>query len=271
MFVDFATTRATYETFVDGSHDFDPTGPESVLRALTADDLAIDFAAQDVGQLADGATVGDWVARRGGLSASATGSPTYTAPDADLRVPSVAYGATGDRHAAPAVDWSAYTVATLLTVWISDSNTVNAGIASMSASLASAVAIGGGLEHLLGLSSGYWTPLHYPDGAGSYFLERDAIDDTGVAQVTVSVHDTAASVAADEIRGYQDGAEITGSTVGTSGGGASWQSTLYPVIGERGNEGLDGRLARFVAIPRALSEDEAVQACNVLARLAKAV
>ncbi len=89
MFVDFATTRATYETFGDGSHDFDPTGPESVLRARTADDLAIDFAAQDVGQLADGATVGDWVARRGGLSASATGSPTYTAPEADLRGPSV--------------------------------------------------------------------------------------------------------------------------------------------------------------------------------------
>ena len=271
MFVDFATSRATYETFIDESHDFDVTGPESVLRGLTADDLAIDFAAQDVGQLADGATVGDWVARRGGLTASATGSPTYTAPDSDLGVPSVAYGATGDRHAAPAVDWSAYTVATLLTVWISDANTVNAGIASLCANPALAPASGGGIEHLLGASSGYWTPLHYPDGAGNYWLERDTIDDTGALQVTVSVHDTAAKALADEIRGYQDGAEITGSTVGTSGGGASWQSTLYPVLGERGNEGLDGRLHRFIALPRALSAANAVQASNLFTRLAKAV
>lgn len=271
MFVDFATTRATYETFVDESHNFDLTGPESVLRALTADDLVFDFCAEDLTGLADGDTVGGWVARRGGLTASATGAPTYTAPDSDLGVPSVAYGATGDRHAAPAVDWSAYNVATLMSVWISDANTVNAGIASLCANPALAPASGGGIEHLLGMSSGYWTPLHYPDGAGNFFLERDTIDDTGVAQVTVSVHDTASPTAADEIRGYQNGTEITGSTTGPSGSAASWQSTLYPVIGERGNEGLNGRLHRFVALPRALSADNAVQACDLLTRLAKAV
>jgi hypothetical protein len=275
VFVDFGTTRATYETFVDGSHNFDLTGPESVLRALTADDLAIDFAAQDVGQLADGATVGDWVARRGGLTASATGSPTYTAPDSDLGVPSVAYASTGDRHVASAVDWSTYNVATLLTVWRTDLTApLNGGIASLHADLAGYPATNGGVEHLLGGSSLYWTALHYPDGAGSYWLERDQIADDGATHVNVSVHDTAAASTADEIRGYQDGVEIVGSTTGSSGNGKSWHSTLYPVLGARGPnavEGLDGRLARFVAIPRALSADEAVQASNVLTRLAKAV
>ena len=239
-----------------------PSFAEQQLRHLTPD--AIDFCASDLEAYADGDTVGSWTARRGGLTASATGTPTYAVPDSDLGVPSVAYAATGDRHAAGAVDWSTSNTATLLTVWYSDANTVNAGIASMSASLASAVAIGGGLEHLLGASSGYWTPLHYPDGAGSYWLERDTIDDTGELHVTVSVHDTAAASGADEIRGYQDGVEIVGSTTGTSGGGASWQSTLYPVIGERGNEGLDGRLARFIALPVALSDAQALRASRCL-------
>ena len=274
MFVDFATTRATYETFVDESHNFDLTGPESVLRALTADDLVFDFCAEDLTGLADGDTVGGWVARRGGLTASATGTPAYTAPDSTIGVPSVAYAATGERHAAGAVDWSASHTATLLTVWYSDANTVNAGIASLHVNLALPPASAGGIEHLLGASSGYWTALHYPAGAANFFLERDTIDDTGALQVTVSVHDTTAALEADEIRGYQDGTEITGSTTGPSGSGASWQSTLYPVLGVRGStvdEGLDGRLHRFVALPRALSADNAVQACNLLTRLAKAV
>ena len=218
--------------------------------------LAIDFDAADLRHTyANGDTVNNWLARRGGMTASATGTPTYTAPDSDLGMPSVAYGASGDRHAATAVDWSAYNVATLVTVWISDADTVNGGIASLRANLALSPASGGGLEHLLGMSSGYWTPLHYPDGAGHFFLERDTIDDTGVAQVTVSVHDTAAKTLANEIRGYQGGVEIVGSTTGTSGGGASWQSTLYPVLGERdsGSEGLDGRLARFIASPQKIS------------------
>lgn len=274
MFVDFATTRATYETFVDESHNFDLTGPESVLRALTADDLVFDFCAEDLTGLADGDTVGGWIARRGGLTASATGTPAYSAPDSTIGVPSVAYAASGERHAAGAVDWSTSNTATLMTVWYSDANATNAGIASLHANLALPPASVGGIEHLLGALSGYWTPLHYPAGAANFFLERDQIDDTGTLQVTVSVHDTAAATTADEIRGYQNGVEIAGNTVGPSGSGASWQSTLYPVLGVRGStvdEGLDGRLHRFVALPRALSADNAVQASELLTRLAKAV
>ena len=274
MFVDFATTRATYETFVDESHDFDLTGPESVLRGLTADDLVFDFCAYDVTGLADGATVSTWAARRGGLTATATGTPAYTEPDSTLGVPSVAYAATGERHDASAVDWSASQTATLLSVWYSDASAANAGIASLHASLGNVPAAAGGIEHLLGASSGYWTPVHRPNGATDFWLERDTVDDTGAVQVTVSVHDTAAKAAADEIRGIQNGAEIVGSTTGTSGGGAVWQSTLYPVLGARGNvavEGLNGRLHRFVALPRALSADNATQASDLLTRLAKAV
>ena len=267
MFVDFATTRATYETFVDESHNFDLTGPESVLRALTADDLVFDFCAEDLTGLADGDTVGGWVARRGGLTASATGTPAYTAPDSTIGVPSVAYAATGERHAAGAVDWSASHTATLLTVWYRDANTVNAGIASLHVNLALPPASAGGIEHLLGASSGYWTALHYPAGAANFFLERDTIDDTGALQVTVSVHDTTAALEADEIRGYQNGVEIAGNTVGPSGSGASWQSTLYPVLGVRGStvdEGLDGRLHRFVAMPSALTDAQALRASRCL-------
>ena len=239
-----------------------PSFAEQQLRNLTPG--AIDFCASDLEEYADGETVGSWAARRGGLTASATGTPTYTAPDSDLGVPSVAYAATGDRHAAGAVDWSTSNTATLLSVWYSDANTVNAGIASLCANPALAPASGGGIEHLLGMSSGYWTPLHYPAGAGNFFLERDQVDDTGALQVTVSVHDTAAATTADEIRGYQNGVEIAGNTVGPSGSGASWQSTLYPVIGERGNEGLDGRLHRFIAMPSALTDAQALRASRCL-------
>lgn len=261
-----AANLPAYRSQIANTMTAGPAPSEAALRVLTERPGVVDYCADDVALegYADGDTVGSWVARRGGLTASETGTPAYTAPDSDLGVPSVAYGATGDRHAAPAVDWSAYNVATLMSVWISDANTVNAGIASLCANPALAPASGGGIEHLLGMSSGYWTPLHYPDGAGNYWLERDTIDDTGVARVTVSVHDTAAETEADEIRGYQDGVEIVGSTTGTSGGGASWQSTLYPIIGERGNEGLDGRLARFVAMPYALTAAQAVQASTLL-------
>jgi len=242
-----------------------PSFAEQQLRYLTPG--AIDFCADDLEDYADGDTVGSWAARRGGLTASATGTPAYTAPDQTMRVPSVAYASTGERHDAPAVDWSTSNTATLLTVWYSDANATNAGIASLHVNLALPPASAGGLEHLLGASSGYWTALHYPDGAANFFLERDAIDDTGALQVTVSVHDTDAALEADEIRGYQNGVEIVGSTVGPSGSGASWQSTLYPVLGVRGStvdEGLDGRLHRFMAMPSALTDAQALRASRCL-------
>ena len=51
-----------------------PSFAEQQLRYLTPG--AIDFCADDLEAYADGDTVGSWVARRGGLTASATGTPT---------------------------------------------------------------------------------------------------------------------------------------------------------------------------------------------------
>lgn len=276
MFVDFATTRATYETFVDGSHNFDPTGPESVLRALTADDLAIDFAAQDVGQLADGATVGSWTARRGGLTASVTGSPTYTAPDSDLGVPSVAYGSSGDVHETPAtIDWSAYDGATILGVHYTDSGTFlqrGMNLAAGPDSISDTSGRGIGTYRV----TGRVTALHYTDEpeASTWRYERDNVVDPPLA-VTVAIHDLTSASTSDRIRLYVNGVENDGVGSGDLTQGDAWQSDLRVRLGAAdataSGNGLDGRLARLVAIPRALSEDEAVQASNVLTRLAKAV
>jgi len=246
------------------ARDAELDATERKIRALTAQALVIDFAADDLAGYADGAAVPAWPARRGGLTGVAFGTPTYADPDTDLAAPSVAYSASGDWHAAAAVDWSAYRTATLVSVWISNASSANGGIMSLHADLADYPSQSGGLEHLLGASSGYWTALHRPDGAGDFWLERDTAQDTGTPQVTISVHDTAASVSADEIRGYQNGTEITGSTTGTSGAGAYWQSTLYPVIGGRGNnafQGLDGRAVRSVWFPGTLT-DGAIKALS---------
>lgn len=215
----------------------------------------VDFDAADLRHThVNGGTVSSWVARRGGLTATATGTPEFRVPTSDMPEPSVYYAASGERHVAGAVDWSAYNVATLIAVWRSELTAgSNGGIVSLHADLTDYPSQSGGIEHLLGASSLYWTALHYPAGAGSYWLERDAIADAGARHVNISVHDTAAKTLADEIRGFQDGAEITGSTTGTSGGGASWQPALYPVIGARGgaaNEGLRGRVSRLIASPQ---------------------
>ena len=273
MFVDFGTTRATYETFVDESHDFDLTGPESVLRGLTADDLAIDFCADDLTGLADGDTVGGWVARRGGLTASATGTPTYEAPDATVGTPSVAYGASGsDYHATTAtIDWSTYTTATLISVCYTPTGAGASvrGPGAMRAGASGPVPTVGGACHYY--FDDKVTGLHKADGAGGFVYERDADADAGQLRVIVTAHDTEAA-ASDEIRVWVDGAEETGTQNGSSGGNP-WYSNLQALLGARGgpNEGLDGRLHRFVALPRALSADNAVQASNLLTRLAKAV
>jgi hypothetical protein len=273
VFVDFATTRATYETFVDESHNFDVTGPESVLRGLTADDLVFDFCADDLTGLADGDTVGGWVARRGGLTASATGTPTYEAPDATVGTPSVAYGASGsDYHATTAtIDWSTYTTATLISVCYTPTGAGASvrGPGAMRAGASGPVPTVGGACHYY--FDDKVTGLHKADGAGGFVYERDADADAGQLRVIVTAHDTEAA-ASDEIRVWVDGAEETGTQNGSSGGNP-WYSNLQALLGARGgpNEGLDGRLHRFVALPRALSADNAVQASNLLTRLAKAV
>lgn len=252
-----------------------PAPAEAALRVLTERPGVVDYAAEDVARdgYADGDTVGTWPARRGGLDLSALGTPAYTAPDQTLRVPSVAYAASGERHSAAAIDWSSSKTATLLSVWYSSLTLPgNGGICSLHANLDLVPALGGGVEHLLGASSGYWTALHRPVGAGNYWLERDTSPDLDALHVTVSVHDTAAAASADEIDGYQDGEEIVGSGTGNSGSAANWQAALYPVLGARGpdaDEGLDGRLARFIALPYALDADQAVQASTLLQILAQ--
>jgi len=273
VFVDFGTTRATYETFVDESHDFDLTGPESVLRGLTADDLAIDFCADDLTGLADGDTVGGWVARRGGLTASATGTPTYEAPDATVGTAAVAYGASGsDYHATTAtIDWSTYTTATLISVCYTPTGagTIVRGPGAMRAGASGSVPTVGGVTHYY--FDDKVTGLHKADGAANFVFERDADVDAGQLRVIVTAHDTEAA-ASDEIRVWVDGDEETGTQSGSSGGNP-WFSNMQALLGARGgpNEGLNGRLRRFVALPRALSADNAVQACDLLTRLAKAV
>ena len=271
MFVDFATTRATYETFVDESHDFDLTGPESVLRGLTADDFVLDFCADDVTGLADGETVGDWAARRGGLTAAGTGTPAYTAPDSTLGVPSVAYTATGEVHETPAtIDWSAYDEATILGVHYTESvSGVSRGM-SLAADVSS-IATGGGVGTYR--VDGNITGLHKAAGE-SFFLERDATADESFA-VSVVTHCFAAKVASAEIEVYVNGVEEEGATTGPSNAGAVWQSDLRARLGGEdatgSQSGLDGRLHRFIAMPRALSADNATQASDLLTRLAKAV
>jgi hypothetical protein len=276
VFVDFGTTRATYETFVDESHNFDLTGPESVLRGLTADDLVLDFCASDLEDYADGDTVGSWVARRGGLTASVTGSPTYTAPDSDLGVPSVTYAASGDVHETPAtIDWSAYAEATILGVHYTES--VSGVSRGMNLS-AGALAIGDASARGLGTYrvDGKITGLHYTDEAeaNSFWYERDNVVDAPLA-VTVVTHDLLAVTEADLIEVYVNGEEQEGTGQGDTTQGSAWQSDLRARLGgadaTASSDGLDGRLHRFVAIPRALSADNAAQASNVLIRLAKAV
>jgi len=276
VFVDFATTRATYETFVDESHNFGLTGPESVLRALTADDLVFDFCAEDLTGLADGDTVGGWVARRGGLTASATGAPTYTAPDSDLGVPSVAYAASGDVHETPAtIDWSAYAEATILGVHYTESAS---GVSRGMSLAAGALSIGDANARGLGTYrvDAKITGLHFTDEAETsiWRFERDNIVDPALA-VTVVTHDLLAVTEADLIEVYVNGEEQEGTGQGDTTQGSAWQSDLRVRLGgadaTASSEGLDGRLHRFVALPRALSADNAVQACDLLTRLAKAV
>ena len=274
MWAAFGNRRPRYAEWVEPD-GFGVSSPESVLRALTHDDddLTVDYSAADLDGYADGDTVGTWPARRGGLDLSALGTPAYTAPDADVAVSSVAYAASGDRHTGAAIDWSASKTATLLSVWYSSLTLpANAGIVGLHTNLGSVPATTGGVEHLLGANSGYWTPLHRPDGAGGFWLERDTDADLDALHVTVSVHNTAAAAEADEINGYQDGAEIVGSGTGNSGTAANWQSALYPVIGARDNaaaEGLDGRVVRFIALPYALDADQAVHVSDLLATIAR--
>ena len=270
-----AANLPAYRSQIANTMTAGPAPSEAALRVLTERPGVVDYCADDVALegYADGDTVGDWVARRGGLTASATGAPTYTAPDATVGTPAVAYGFSGsDYHATTAtVDWSTHTTATLISVCYTPTGagTNVRGPGAMRAGASGSVPTVGGVTHYY--FDDKVTGLHKADGAGGFVYERDADADAGQLRVIVTAHDTEAA-ASDEIRVWVDGDEETGTQSGSSGGNP-WFSNMQALLGARGgpNEGLNGRLRRFVALPRALSADNAVQACDLLTRLAKAV
>ena len=241
-----------------------PSFAEQQLRYLTPG--AIDFCADDFEGYADGDTVGSWTARRGGLTASATGTPTYTAPDATVGTPAVAYTSSGnDFHATTAsIDWSTYTTATLMSVCYTPTGAGAAvrGPSAMRAGASGSVPTAGGVTHYY--FDDKVTGLHKADGAPNFVFERDNTVDAGQLQVIVTTHDTAAP-ASDEIRVWINGAEETGTQTNSSGG-APWQANLQALLGTRGgpNEGLNGRLHRFVAMPSALTDAQALRASRCL-------
>ena len=240
-----------------------PSFAEQALRHLTPG--AIDFCADDLEDYADGDTVGSWAARRGGLTASATGTPTYEAPDATVGTPAVAYGFSGsDYHATTAtIDWSTYTTATLMSVCYTPTGAGASvrGPGAMRAGASGPVPTVGGVCHYY--FDDKVTGLHKVDSA-PFVFERDNTVDAGQLRVIVTTHDTTAP-ASDEIRVWVDGAEETGTQTGSSGG-AAWQADLQALLGTRGgpNEGLGGRLHRLVALPAALSEAQALRASRAL-------
>jgi hypothetical protein len=257
---------------------FGISSPESVLRALTHDDddLTVDYSAADLDGYADGDTVGTWPARRGGLDLSTVaGTPAYTAPDSTVRVPSVAYAASGERHEGPAtLDWSAYGEATLLGVHYSESVS---GISRGMSLAAGDEAIGAQAGRGLGtyrvdgkISSLVWTDE--PE-ATSFWFERDNVADPAFV-ATVSVLDLQAGAQADIWRVYVNGVDQGGSTNGNDATqGNALPSDLRARLGAQdtnNNEGLDGRLVRFIACPRALSADQAVHASDLLATITRA-
>ncbi len=241
-----------------------PSFAEQALRHLTPG--AIDFCADDLEAYADGDTVGSWAARRGGLTASATGTPTYTAPDATVGTPAVAYGFSGsDYHATTAtIDWSTYTTATL----ISASYTSTGAGTNVRGPVAMRAGASGSVPTVGGVTQYYFddkiTGLHKADGAANFVFERDADVDAGQLRVIVTTHDTNAA-ASDEIRVWVDGDEETGTQSGSSGGNP-WHANLQALLGARGgpNEGLNGRLHRFVAMPSALTDAQALRASRCL-------
>ena len=241
-----------------------PSFAEQALRHLTPG--AIDFCASDLEDYADGDTVGSWLARRGDLTASATGTPTYEAPDATVGTPAVAYGASGsDYHATTAtMDWSTYTTATLISVCYTPTGagSLVRGPGAMRAGASGPVPTVGGVTHYYFEDKA--TGLHKADSPGGFVFERDADADAGQLRVIVTTHDTNAA-ASDEIRVWVDGDEETGTQSGSSGGNP-WFSNMQALLGARGgpNEGLDGRLHRFVAMPSALTDAQALRASQCL-------
>ena len=224
------------------------------LDDLTAHPDAVDF---DAARLSDasGATVSAWVDSRQGLSAAVGGTDgtpemERSAPEVN-GWPAVRYADDDEYHETPAtIDWSAYDEATILGVHYTESvSGVSRGM-SLAAG-ASSIATDGGVGTYR--VDGNITGLHRADGE-PFFLERDATADESLA-VTVVTHDFAAKTPSAEIEMFVNGIEEEGSTTGTSNAGAVWQANLRARLGAEntsGDSGLDGLLARFIALPAAL-------------------
>lgn len=257
----------TYRTLARPARAGQREFAEALLQQLTDVDGVVDYDARDLDGYADGETVGTWPAKRGGLDLSTVaGTPAYTAPDQTLRVPSVAYAASGERHEGPAtLNWSAYGEATLLGVH----HTESVSGVSRGMSLAAATtdpATGGGLATYR--VDGKITGLHRTDEPESsgFWLEREGTVDASLA-ATVVTHDLAAASSADLIRIWVNGTEEEGSTTGDDTQGDAWQSGLRVRLGAESTSdvnGLDGRLVRFIAVPRKLTADQALRASQAL-------
>jgi len=259
----------TYRTLARPARAGQREFAEALLQHLTDVDGVVDYDARDLDGYADGETVGTWPAKRGGLDlATVAGTPAYTAPDQTLRVPSVAYAASGERHEGPAtLDWSAHGEATLLGVHYSESVS---GVARGMSLAGGDAALGDLAGRGLGTYrvDGKITGLHYTDEpeAGGFWFERDSDADAFLA-VTVTTHDLQAALSADLIRIWVNGEEETGTGSGDSSQGSAWQSDLRVRLGAADTsdaDGLDGRLVRFIACPRALTPDEALRASQAL-------
>ena len=230
------------------------------LDDLTAHPDAVDF---DAARLSDasGATVSAWVDSRQGLSAAVGGSDGT--PEMERSVaeiggwPAVRYAAEDEYHETPAtIDWSAYDEATILGVHYTESvSGVRRGM-----SLAAGTSSIGDGSNGRGLGTyrvdGKITGLHYTDQieAGSFWFERDNIADPPLG-ITVVTHSLQAKAQASLIEVYVNGEEQEGTGDGDASQGDAWQSDLRVRLGAEntsGTAGLDGYLARFIALPAVL-------------------
>ena len=242
---------------------------EQVLLAETNDMHTLDYSVDDV-RAPNGTSVTSWPARRGGLTATSAGTPTFTVADATVPTDSITYNAAGNAHKTTGtVDWSSYKTATLLSVAYT---TTGAGaVARGSCSL---VKTGETYVTNGGISQYYYNDqlrsLHTASGAAIVY-EAEGTTDAGTLEVIVSIHDTSAA-ANDEIQLFKNGVEEVATQVGSSAS-AVWFNSMYVVIGQRGhsNTGLNGRLARAIMTPKKLSVDAAKRCSFALMVLTKVV
>ena len=220
---------------------------------------AIDFDAADLRFAhANGDTVSSWVARRGGLTATATGTPEFRVPTSDMPEPSVYFAASGELLETPAtIDWSTYDVATMIA---SSSSAVVSGVARGFSLAAGTGSIGDTAGRGLGVYrvDSKVTGLVYTAGASAFYFERD--NDTDPANmIGVGLFDISAGTPTqDQVRLWVEGVEESGAGNGeTSNIGNTFQSTLRLRLGAQdtaGTDGIDGKIARAIVSPQDIGD-----------------